>query len=45
MHFYFSNVKWSGPLEYIAYEIVLTSPAVPCVSGSSNFDVFGMGGR
>ena len=29
-----------GPEEYIAYEFVLTSLAVSCMSGSSNFDSF-----
>ena len=31
---------WRGPLEYITYELVLTSPAVLRVSGSFNFDSF-----
>ena len=29
-----------GPQEYITYALVLTSPAVSCMSGSSNFDIF-----
>ena len=29
-----------GPQEYIAYELVLASPAVSCVSGSSNLYSF-----
>ena len=29
-----------GPQEYVAYEFVLTSPAVSCMSGSPNFDSF-----
>ena len=29
-----------GPLEYITYELVLASPAVSCMSGSSNLDSF-----
>ncbi len=29
-----------GPLEYIPYELVLASPAVSCMSGSSNLDSF-----
>ena len=29
-----------GPREYTAYEFVLTSPAVPRLSGLSNFDSF-----
>ena len=29
-----------GQLEYIAYKFVLTSPAVPCIYGLSNFDSF-----
>ena len=33
-------VLWRGPQEYINYEFVLTSPAVSCMSGSSNFDSF-----
>ena len=28
------------PQEYIAYELVLTSPTVPGMSGSSNLDSF-----
>ena len=31
---------WRGPQEYIAYELVPTSPAVSRMSGSSNFDSF-----
>ena len=31
---------WWGPQEYITYELVPTSPAVSCMSGSSNFDSF-----
>ena len=31
---------WRGPLEYITYEFILTSPAVSHMSGSSNFDSF-----
>ena len=31
---------WWGPQEYIIYEFILTSPAVSCMSGSSNFDRF-----
>ena len=33
-----------GPQEYIAYELVLASPAVSCVSGSSNLYSFCDGG-
>ena len=29
-----------GPQEYITYELVPTSPAVSCMSSSSNFDNF-----
>ena len=29
-----------GPLVYITYELVSASPAVSCMSGSSNFDSF-----
>ena len=31
---------WRGLHEYITYELVPTSPAVSCISGSSNFDSF-----
>ena len=31
---------WRGPSEYITYEILPTSPAVSCMSGSSNLDSF-----
>ena len=31
---------WRGPQEYITYELVPTSAAVSCMSGSSNFDSF-----
>ena len=31
---------WRGPQEYIAYEFVLTFPAVSRMSGSSNLDSF-----
>ena len=31
---------WWGPLEYIAFEFVLSSPEVFRISGSSNFDSF-----
>ena len=31
---------WKGPQEYVAYELVLTSPAVSCMSGSSNLGSF-----
>ena len=34
---------WKGPQEYITYELVATSSAVSCVSGSSNFDSFRYG--
>ena len=29
-----------GPSEYITYELVPASPAVSCMSGSSNLDSF-----
>ena len=29
-----------GPLEYITYELIPGSPAVSCMSGSSNLDSF-----
>ena len=29
-----------GPLEYITYELVPASPAVSCMSGSSNLNSF-----
>ena len=31
---------WKGPLEYITYELVPTSPTVSCMSDSSNLDSF-----
>ena len=31
---------WRSPLEYIAYAFILTSPAVSCMSCSSNLDIF-----
>ena len=34
------SVTWRGPLKYIPYELVPTSPFVSCMSGSSNFDSF-----
>ena len=34
-----------GPQEYVAYELVLASPAVSCVSGSSNLYSFCDGGQ
>ena len=34
------SYMWRGPLEYIACEFVLTSPAVSNMSGSFNFDSF-----
>ena len=34
-----------GPQEYIAYELVLASPAVSCVSGSSDLYSFCDGGQ
>ena len=34
-----------GPQEYIAYELVLASPAVSCVPGSSNLYSFCDGGQ
>ena len=35
---------WRGPQEYVTYEFVPTSPAVPRMSGSSNLDSFRDGG-
>ena len=35
---------WRVPVEYITYDFVLTSPAVSCMSGSSNLDIFFFGG-
>ena len=32
------SAMWRGPQEYITYELVPTSPAVSCMSGSSNLD-------
>ena len=37
---YLYSSMWRGPWEYVAYELVLTSPAVSCMSGSSNLDSF-----
>ena len=37
---YLCSSMWRGPLEYIAYEFVLTSPAVARMSCSSNLDSF-----
>ena len=31
---------WRAPLEYITYELIPTSPAESCMSGSYNFDSF-----
>ena len=39
-HPVFVSVIWGGPLEYITYELVPASPAVSCMSGSSNLDSF-----
>ena len=39
----FRSAMWRGPLEYITYELVPTSPAVSCMSGSSKL-VFVIGG-
>ena len=40
---YICSSMWSCPREYIACRFVLTSPAVSCMSGSSNFNTFGNG--
>ena len=37
---YFCSSMWRGPQEHIAYEFILTSPAVSCMSGLSNLDSF-----
>ena len=37
---YFCSSMWRGPQEYVTYEFVPTSPAVSCVSRSSNLDSF-----
>ena len=37
---YLCSSMWRGPQKYIAYEFDLTSPAVSCMSGSSNLDSF-----
>ena len=34
---------WRGPQEYVTYEFVPTSPAVSCMSSSSNLDSFRSG--
>ena len=36
----FCSAICGGLLEYITYELVPASPAVPCMSGSSNLDSF-----
>ena len=36
----FCTAMWRGPKEYITNELVPTSPAVSCMSGSSNLDSF-----
>ena len=36
----FCSAMWRGSSEYIAYELVPTSTAVSCMSGSSNLDSF-----
>ena len=41
----FCSAVWGGPWENITYELVLASPAVSCMFGSSNFDSFCDGGR
>ena len=40
-----SSAMWRSPLEYITYELVPTSPAVSCMSGSSSFYSFRVDGR
>ena len=40
----FCSSMWEGLQEYIAYDFILTSPAVARMSGLSNLDVFMMGG-
>ena len=37
---YLCSSMWGGPLEYITYDFVRTSPAVFCMSGSSNFNSY-----
>ena len=36
----FCSAMWRGPQGYITYELFPTSPAVSCMSGSSNLDSF-----
>ena len=36
----FCSAMWRDPKEYITYELVPTSPAVSCMSSSSNLDSF-----
>ena len=36
----FCLAMWRGPIENIIYELVPASPAVSCISGSSNLDSF-----
>ena len=37
----FCTAMWRGPLEYITYELVPTSPAVSCMSGLSKQQLYG----
>ena len=39
------SAMWRGPQEYISYELVRTSTAMSCMSGSSILMVFVMGGK
>ena len=36
----FCSTTCGGPLEYITYDLVPTSPVVSCIPGSTNFDSF-----
>ena len=42
---YFCSSMWRGLQEHIAFELVLISPAVSCMSASSTLDIFVMSGR
>ena len=36
----FCSSLWRDPQEYVTYEFIPTSPAVSCLSGLSNLDIF-----
>ena len=41
----FCTAMCGGPWEYISYDFIPASPAVSCMSGSSNLNSFVIGGR